>query len=144
MIQIIKKVQSLVDADASHCVVLEGYSQGAAATVNALPQLTGKYFDAVKAVFLIGDPLHKPNLACNVDPNGGSTTKSATGISYYGRGGIPSDWVSKSLDVCVTGDGVCSKETGYGITYQHLSYPNSQPTQNLGTKFVVGKLQGTS
>lgn len=142
MLQITNKIQSLVNADYSHCVVLEGYSQGAAATVNVLSQLSGKYFDAV--IFLIGDPSHKPNLTCNVDPNGGTITKTATGISYYGQGGIPSSWIAKSLDVCATGDGVCSKETGYGITYQHLSYSNSQPTQNLGTKFVVGKLQGTS
>ena len=44
----------------------------------------------------------------------------------------------------IQGDGVCDTTHGYGIDAQHLSYPNDANVQNMGTKFVVGKLQGTS
>ena len=148
------------------CFILEGYSQGAAATVNAMPKLTGANFNAVKGVFLIGDPEHKSGLACNVDSTGGTTTKNVNGLSSY-LGGIPSNWVSKTLDVCAyvscdllcnsavlapclwplterQGDGVCDTTHGYGINQQHLSYPTDSNVQSMGTKFVVGKLQGTS
>jgi hypothetical protein len=97
---IINKITTTLRSDAGHCFILEGYSQGAAATVAALPQLTGASFDAVKGVFLIGNPVHKSGLACNVDTNGGSTTANVNGISARLAAGIPSNWVSKSLDVC--------------------------------------------
>lgn len=108
-----------------------------------MSQLTGANFAAVKGVFLIGDPEHKAGLTCNVDANGGTTTLNVNGLSAF-AGGIPSNWVSKTLDVCAYGDGVCDTTHGYGINAQHLSYPTSSSVQSLGTKFVVGKLQGTS
>jgi hypothetical protein len=100
---IIKQVKNGLQSNPSQCFILEGYSQGAAATVNALPQLTGASFNAVKGVFLIGDPLHKRGLACNVDNNGGTTTKNVSGISAsaFGAKSIPTDWVSKTMDVCI-------------------------------------------
>ncbi|GAB7340020.1 hypothetical protein MBLNU457_6525t1 [Dothideomycetes sp. NU457] len=140
---IVARVKSGLASNPNECFILEGYSQGAAATVNALSQLTGANFDAVKGVFLIGDPEHKAGLACNVDANGGTTTLNVNGLSAF-AGGIPSNWVSKTLDVCAYGDGVCDTTHGYGINAQHLSYPTSSSVQSLGTKFVVGKLQGTS
>jgi hypothetical protein len=98
---IVRKVNSLVASNPNECVILEGYSQGAAATVNALSQLTGSASDAVKGVFLIGDPLHKRGLECNVDNRGGTTTKNVSGISAFGGAGIPQDWISRTLDVCI-------------------------------------------
>lgn len=98
---IVRQVTSGLQSNPSQCFILEGYSQGAAATVNALPQLTGASFDAVKGVFLIGDPLHRSGLACNVDNNGGSTTKNVNGLSALLGKGIPSEWVSKTMDVCI-------------------------------------------
>lgn len=95
------KVQSTLASNPSECFVLEGYSQGAAGTVNALSMLTGASFDAVKAVFLIGDPLHKSGLTCNVDNNGGTTTRDVNGLSAVFAAGIPSNWVSKTRDVCI-------------------------------------------
>ncbi len=83
------------------CFILEGYSQGAAATVNALPKITGAAFTAVKGVFLIGDPEHKSGLTCNVDNNGGTTTRNVNGLSALLSSGIPSNWISKTLDVCI-------------------------------------------
>ncbi|KAK3671098.1 hypothetical protein LTR78_009059 [Recurvomyces mirabilis] len=141
---IVNRVNSGVAANPNMCFILEGYSQGAAATVNALSQLTGASFTAVKGVFLIGDPEHKSGLACNVDQNGGTTTKNVNGLSAFGSNGIPSNWVSKTLDVCNYGDGVCDTTHGYGINQQHLAYPTLTSVQNLGTTFVVGKLRGTS
>ena len=96
---IVNQVTSTLRTDPGHCFILQGYSQGAAATVNALASLTGASFDAVKGVFLIGNPEHKAGLACNVDTNGGTTTKNVNGLSAF-AGGIPSNWVSKTLDVC--------------------------------------------
>ncbi|KAM0351755.1 hypothetical protein ACHAPU_002267 [Fusarium lateritium] len=98
---IVNKVNSVVASSPSECIILEGYSQGAAATVNALSQLTGSSSTAVKGVFLIGDPLHKSGLACNVDNRGGTTTKNVNGISAFGSQGIPQAWISRTLDVCI-------------------------------------------
>lgn len=97
---IVNKVQTTLASNPNECFILEGYSQGAAATVNALSQLTGANMNAVKGVFLIGDPEHKSGLACNVDTMGGTTTRNVNGLSAFGSNGIPSNWVSKSLDVC--------------------------------------------
>lgn len=98
--QIINHIQTTLAGNPNECFILEGYSQGAAATVDALPSLTGSAFNAVKGVFLIGDPEHKAGLTCNVDNNGGTTTRNVNGLSSY-KAGIPSNWVSKTLDVCI-------------------------------------------
>ncbi|KAI0158310.1 carbohydrate esterase family 5 protein [Xylariaceae sp. FL1272] len=139
---IINKITSTLSSSPSECFVLQGYSQGAAATVNALPSLTGTSFNAVKGVFLIGNPERKSGLACNVDNNNGTTTKNVSGLSAAISAGIPSNWVSKTLDVCIFGDGVCDTTNGRGITAQHLSYPSDSATQKLGAAFAVQKLSG--
>nr|CFW93880.1 cutinase 2 [Blastobotrys adeninivorans] len=138
-LDIVNKVQSTLRSDPDHCFVLEGYSQGAAATVSALPKLTGDSFDAVKAVFLIGNPMHKSGLECNVDTLGGKSTAYANGLEAY-LGGIPDEWVSKTMDVCNFGDGVCDTLTGIGITAQHLDYPLDANVQKMGADFVVKAL----
>lgn len=100
-IQIINHITTTLQTNPNMCFILEGYSQGAAATVNAMSQLTGASFNAVKGVFLIGDPEHKAGLACNVDSTGGTTTLNVNGLEAYGASyGVPSNWVSKTLDVC--------------------------------------------
>ncbi|KAF4991686.1 hypothetical protein FGRMN_7659 [Fusarium graminum] len=141
---IVNKVNSVLASNPSECFILEGYSQGAAATVNALSQLTGSASTAVKGVFLIGDPLHKSGLECNVDNRGGTTTKNVNGISAFGGRGIPQDWISRTLDVCIYGDGVCDTTHGSGINGPHLQYPRDSSTQDLGTTFVVKQLGGTA
>ena len=133
--QIVNQIQTRLAANPSECFLLQGYSQGAAATVNALPRLTGSAFDAVKGVFLIGDPLHKSGLACNVDNHGGSTTRNVNGLSAFLGSGISSNWVAKTADVCIYGDGVCDTTHGYGINAQHLQYPYDTDTQNMGATF---------
>ncbi|KAK4891554.1 hypothetical protein LTR27_009885 [Elasticomyces elasticus] len=141
---IIARITSELGSNPNRCFVLEGYSQGAAATTNALPDITGAAFDAVKAVFLIGNPLHQSGLACNVDQNGGTTTRNVRGISAGLGAGIPSNWISKTLDVCNYGDGVCDTTHGYGINAAHLAYPRLSSVQNLGTDFVVAALESGS
>jgi hypothetical protein len=98
---IVNKTTSTLKTSPKECFILEGYSQGAQATVNAMSKLTGANFDAVKGVFLIGDPAHKAGLACNVDNNGGTTTRDVSGLSGRFGQGIPSNWVSQTLDVCI-------------------------------------------
>jgi len=96
---IVSKVSSTLSSNPNTCIILEGYSQGAAATTNALPKLTGKNFDAVKGVFLIGNPMHRKGKACNVDTKGGKSTLDVNGMSAT-LGGIPDNWISKTMDVC--------------------------------------------
>ncbi|KAK8095211.1 cutinase [Apiospora kogelbergensis] len=136
---IINKVTTTLQSSPGECFILQGYSQGAAATVNAMSKITGAGFDAVKGVFLIGDPMHKAGLACNVDVNGSTTTKSVNGLSVF-LGSIPENWVAKTLDVCAFGDGVCDTTHGAGINAQHLSYPYSTATQKLGVDFAKKQL----
>ncbi|CAO1627228.1 unnamed protein product [Parajaminaea phylloscopi] len=138
---IVNKVTSTLASDASHCFILEGYSQGAAATVDALPKLTGAAADAVKGVFLIGNPRRKPGLACNVDQNGGSTTKNTRGLESFQQA-IPDSWVSKTKDVCLSLDAVCDSPFGNWAT--HLTYGFNAQVQSLGAKFAVAALNGQS
>jgi hypothetical protein len=86
---IIAHINSVLSADPAHCFVLEGYSQGAKSTVQAMPSLTGASFDAVKAVFLIGNPYHKAGLACNIDLEGGESKLNVDGKSLSDINQIP-------------------------------------------------------
>ncbi|EPQ27501.1 uncharacterized protein PFL1_05039 [Pseudozyma flocculosa PF-1] len=137
---IVNKVNSVLRTNPNECFILQGYSQGAAATTNALPRLTGAAFDAVKGVFNIGNPLHKRGLACNVDSKGGTTTRDVQGLSALLGQGIPQNWVSKTMDVCAFGDGVCDTTHGFGINAQHLSYPLDSNVQNMGFNFMKKQL----
>ncbi|CAN9461045.1 unnamed protein product [Alternaria alternata] len=118
---IVNKITTTLASSPKECFILEGYSQGAQATVNAMST-------------------HKSGLACNVDNNGGTTTKNVNGLSAALGGGIPSNWVAKTLDVCIFGDGVCDTTHGAGINAQHLQYPNDAPTQKLGTDYITKAL----
>jgi hypothetical protein len=104
-VQIINQLSTRLASCPSQKFVLLGYSQGAAATVNALKKIstTSASGKAVKAVVLAGDPQHKPGKAANVDQDGGSTTDNASGISASASGaGIPSTWdaTGKVIDIC--------------------------------------------
>ncbi|KIS69155.1 uncharacterized protein UMAG_02506 [Mycosarcoma maydis] len=138
---IVAKINTKLAQDPRTCFILEGYSQGAAATCNALPQITGSAFDAVKGVILFGNPEHRPNLACNIDNEGGNSTAQANGLMATISEGVPSNWVSKTLDFCILGDGVCDVESGFGITYQHFFYPTDSYVQTTAANFVIKALQ---
>lgn len=102
---IVSKIADLVKFDPAHCVILQGYSQGAAATTHALPLLSGASADAVKGVFMIGNPLHRPGLASNVDPKGGNSTTSAVGLEakvFTQATSIPDAFINRTLDVCLS------------------------------------------
>ncbi|EGX96917.1 Cutinase [Cordyceps militaris CM01] len=134
---LISQVGKILGQNPSECLLFEGYSQGATLVVDALPRLTGAAFDAVKGVFLIGDPRHEPGLACNVDMQGGDKTKDTTGLFYDKGKSIPQDWVSKSL-----GDSVCdvtfSNDTL--ITEEHLAYALDAGMQTMGAAFLLKQL----
>ncbi|KAK3680313.1 hypothetical protein LTR37_021338, partial [Vermiconidia calcicola] len=98
-------------------------------------------FNAVKGVVLEGNPDHKAGLACNVDNNGGTTTRNVNGLSGRFSPGIPSNWVSKTRDICIFGDGVCDTTNGNGINAAHTRYPRDSATQTLGTNFIVAQLR---
>ncbi|KAJ3493201.1 hypothetical protein NLG97_g4883 [Lecanicillium saksenae] len=140
---LLDEVSKLLAKDASECIILEGYSQGATVVVDALRSITGPAFDAVKGVFLIGDTRHEPGLACNVDMQGGDKTKDTEGLLYIEGKGIPDNWVSKSLDVCNVGDSVCDRSAVHGnttITQEHLAYPGDNGLQNMGASFILKQL----
>ncbi|KAJ6783274.1 hypothetical protein PWT90_06152 [Aphanocladium album] len=136
---VLDQIGKLLAKDASECIILEGYSQGATVVVDALRNITGPAFNAVKGVFLIGNTRHEPGLACNVDMQGGDKTKNTEGLFYEEGKGIPDNWVSKSLDVCNVGDSVCDVESGNGttITQEHLAYPGDKGLQNMGAEFLT-------
>lgn len=137
---IIKKIQSTLAMRPNECFILQGYSQGATATVAALSRLNGSAASAVKGVFLIGNPVHRAGLACNVDVFNGSTTLNVDGLlARYPP--IPAAWVGKTLDVCKYGDGVCDTTHGYGINSVHLSYAQDANVQALGQKWILARLE---
>ncbi|KAJ4158093.1 uncharacterized protein LMH87_008637 [Akanthomyces muscarius] len=139
---ILNHMNSTLASSPDECFILQGYSQGASATVGALPYLTGALFDAVKGVFLIGNPFHKAALACNVDINGGSSTADVDGAFVFldTTLAVPDDWVSKTLDVCNFGDGVCDSTHGKGITVEHYDYITNLSVQGMGAGFALRQL----
>ncbi|EPQ26811.1 uncharacterized protein PFL1_05789 [Pseudozyma flocculosa PF-1] len=137
---IVNNVTNTIRQNPNECFILQGYSQGAAATTNALAKITGAGFDAVKGVVMVGNPLHRKGLACNVDDKGGTSTMNVQGMMAMMGGGVPQNWVSKTLDICAYGDGVCDTSHGMGINAAHMSYGGSQTVQAMGLKFMQKQL----
>ncbi len=129
---IVNKVASTLRSNPNECIILEGYSQGAQATVNAMSRLTGASFNAVKGVVLIGSPAHRAGLACNVDNNGGTATRNVNGMSARAGGGIPSNWVSKTRDICIRVSG-----TFFTLTTQVVAGITLLTTSFRATVFVI-------
>ncbi|KAG9498295.1 hypothetical protein J7337_011192 [Fusarium musae] len=77
---IIREVKSVLASNPSECFILEGYSQGAAATVNALSQLTGSAGDAVKGGDGVCDTTHGYGINAQhlMYPNDAATQKLGT------------------------------------------------------------------
>ncbi|TKY88082.1 hypothetical protein EX895_003178 [Sporisorium graminicola] len=138
---IIREINARLADDPDTCFVLQGYSQGATVITETMNQLSGAPFDAVKAAILIGDTTHKPNLDCNVDGEGGNSTKAAIGVLSAFYKGVPDSWVSKTKDICIFGDGVCDSLHGIGTTAQHFFYPFDSSVQNIGATFAIDALQ---
>lgn len=82
-----------------------GERVGAAATTDYLKTVstTSAAGQAIKAVFVIGNPERLPGKQSNVDQTGGQLTATAIGLEgTLANAGIPSSWDTsgKILDVC--------------------------------------------
>ncbi|KJX96117.1 carbohydrate esterase family 5 protein [Zymoseptoria brevis] len=144
---VVRFVTATLNSDPSTCFILDAFSQGSTVITDALPRLTGAAYEAVKFVYLLGNPEHNPNLPCNVDEKGGSSTAGASGqIAEKGR--VPSNWYSKTRDVCYTGDGVCDRSAtpnkGFpgAITPAHGKYGSTASVQSMGLQAAIRALQG--
>lgn len=140
---IIREINARLSDDPNTCFVLQGYSQGAAVITEAMNQLDGAPFDAVKAAILTGNISHKRNLDCNVDGEGGISTKAGVAFLNLFYKGVPAKWVSKTKDICVSGDNACDFWHNIGplLSWQHSSYWNDSSVQNLGANFAIDALQ---
>lgn len=98
---ILDEINSTLTDSPRECFIIQGYSQGAAVVLNALPKLTDVRFTAVKGVVLVGNPNRRAGLACNVDNYGGTTTKNVHGLTDYVNKPVPKDWIGKTLDICI-------------------------------------------
>lgn len=125
------------------CFLLKGYSQGDSVTANAIKQISSAdaAFDAIKSLWPTCNPQHRRGLACNIDTNGGDTSRDVNRLSAS-RGRILQELVPRTRDVYAFGDGVCDTTNGLGIKVAHLTFPNNAGTQRLRTEFGVGVLTG--
>lgn len=98
-----------------------------------MSRITGANFDAVKGAFLIGNPLHEAGLTCNVDNNGGTTTRNVNGLSALGSDGVPSNWISKTLDVCI----YVSQLYALVVDTINFSLPLLMPATFRATEFAI-------
>lgn len=124
---------------------LMGYSQGATVVLEAYQNLqSSAAADQVQAVVLIGNPYQVKGQQSTVDQNGSSLTRPFDGIllplapTLHLSPKLPQD--GKSLNICFTGDPVC---TGVAFTLTspaHLAYGLSPQVQNLGSKHLISKL----
>lgn len=126
------------------CMVIQGYSQGAAAVVDALQNLTDTAaMNVIKGVVLLGNPRHKPNLTCNIDPQGQDSTFGAVGAAnLLGFASVPDEYISRTADICIEGDGICDTAHALGVNQAHQSYPFDNATQSTGASFSAAAVAG--
>ena len=124
---------------------LMGYSQGATVVLGAYQNLQkSAAADHIKAVVLIGNPYQVSHQQSTVDENGGSFTRPFDGIllpaapSLNLSPKLPQD--GKSLNICFTGDPVCTGVAFTITTPAHLAYGLSSEVQKLGSKHLISKL----
>lgn len=122
-----------------------GYSQGAAAVVDALPKLPPADYKRVKAVVLFGNPLKWPGKDCIIDEKGQTSTRNTFGQKAHGRKDkyqlIYDKWEEKILDICYFNDGVCGHTDGIHPN-THAQYEGDSKVQSMGSTFVIERLQG--
>lgn len=130
-----------------------GYSQGAAATSQTLYNYTDPSsagYKAIKAVLVIGNPVHHPNATLNVDQDGGDTTRQYPGSEYNPAHntslGIPPIYYTNGelLDICYDADIVCAPAYPNSSFTSHLKYGSTQSVQDMGAKFLISRLGGNS
>lgn len=124
--QILNKINSTLAQSPDHKFALLGYSQGGAATTDALIRITAvkdeAAFAAVKVVLIVGNKRHKAGLRSNIDSDGGNTTVNGDGV-FAAQGYIPAEWDNsgKTLDICAPGDSVCDSQTLVRDFFAHIS-----------------------
>lgn len=105
--EIIRNVRLIADGSSNTtlppCVILQGYSQGASAVVDALQQLTDEAaMNVVRGVILLGDPRHKPGLLSNIDNDGLTSTRASPGAgNLLNLASLPDPYVDRTIDVCI-------------------------------------------
>ncbi|KAG0144548.1 hypothetical protein CROQUDRAFT_672318 [Cronartium quercuum f. sp. fusiforme G11] len=130
----VKYVESVKEKCPNQPYVLMGYSQGAMAVVRSLmrPEIQNKN---VVAVVMYGDPYWTSG-----QPQNGGTATSGSGVASMTGIRLPNNYVSRTRDICLEGDNVC---TGRGGLQAHLRYPGS-PQEAEAVQFAVRKLQTQS
>jgi hypothetical protein len=118
---ILRKINSTLQVSRTRCFILQGYSQGAAVVLNALPKITGAAFAAVKGVVLVGNPNRKRGLVCNVDNYGGNSTRDVDGLTVGTGVWVPQEWVRKTLDVCIYVSVFYSRDRGIAFSFKNDS-----------------------
>lgn len=91
------------------CFFLEGYSQGAAAIINALPQLL-PYYDAIRGIAVVGNPKSSTGLQSLFD------------FDILFRDRRTRVFQCKTLDICAYGDPICGLPSGGSSGLGHTSY----------------------
>ncbi|KAK0544211.1 hypothetical protein OC846_006152 [Tilletia horrida] len=132
----------------SQKLALIGYSQGAEVidrvTQYILPTKNATLFNTIKAIVLIGDPLHTPGNSANVDSKGGNSTAKYEGHALLeGSKVIPQAYnkAKKLLNICADKDSICATSEPGSNFDAHLSYIQDAGVQKLGSKFIIARLQ---
>ncbi|CAD6888944.1 unnamed protein product [Tilletia controversa] len=123
---------------------LLGWSQGAAVTWTALGGMKkdDPLHHAIKAVVVVGDPFHVPNVRGNVDQDGHGQTAGAQGKMRGGNSDATiAEWAAdgKVLDICFSGDPVCNQWGDRPA--DHGRYGGSGEVQTLGAQFLIQHLR---
>ncbi|KAE8236747.1 hypothetical protein A4X13_0g9041 [Tilletia indica] len=126
---------------------LLGFSQGAmvmAEAAGGFASAGDPVYDAIKVVFMAGNPFHVPNRVGNVDEQGGHSTAAAPGTAMKDDPNpaeldrFAAD--GKVMDVCLAADPICN--SAHHGSSAHGSYGGSQNVQAMAARFVVSKLTG--
>ncbi|KAK0528619.1 hypothetical protein OC835_004595 [Tilletia horrida] len=144
-------LKSYLDDAVQRCpnqkIVLLGYSQGSFVSSLALQSYTdtsSPVFQAIKAIVLLGNPVHQPDFAGNVDDQGGSSTAKAWGAIYSPfTPTVPEVYKDKVKDICLLGDAVCD-EKNPNPQNVHGNYGQLQGVQDIGTNFLRQQLQASN
>lgn len=146
-------INTVKAAEPGHCFILEGYSQGATATVNALPRLNDDY-DKILGVILFGNPCRQqgtPMLPGNAMPGWAPPVLNDSPGILVGTllcptldGDVPEQWRGKVKDICQPGDPMCSRN--YAVTQglmapAHGMYGVNTVAQDDAYNFAMAKMQ---
>ncbi|PWN27185.1 alpha/beta-hydrolase [Jaminaea rosea] len=145
-------IKQVSEAEPGHCFILEGYSQGATATVNALQHLNDHY-DRILGVILFGNPCRSqgtPMLPATPQEDHKMPfwmSKDSPGILVGTLlcptldGVVPKNWRSKVMDICQPGDAMCARGWAWVnglVTDEHAGYGTNENAQRKAFDFATG------